>query len=338
MARLTTFSRLLITLVIVVGLFFVARKFIPALNGSKDTPNTTTTEQPANTSGDASSNPAGASSTWGSGKSGATFTPAAFNYTPPAVNGGKLKGVVELGATGFNSFIVRVDAQKNWKLEKAEFGVSLVKEGLATDEDVKNGLKRYIGDMLSFGVGPKDIHFVVSSGAQKEPIMEKINAALKSMGYFVNVVTPQQEARYALRSALPNTFNNRAFVVDIGSGNTKISWLPNGALEAAGAKYYQNNLSPESVYQDVKAKTSQIPSNLRSTCFIIGGVPYELAKQTRSGKERYTVLKAPGDYKTEGAKQEAGVNIYAAIADATGCKQFVFDWDANFTIGFLLNL
>jgi hypothetical protein len=67
-------------------------------------------------------------------------------------------------------------------------------------------------------------------------------------------------------------------------------------------------------------------------------VPYELAKQTRSGKERYTVLKAPADYKSDGAKQEAGLNIYSAIADGTGCKQFVFDWDANFTIGFLLGL
>ncbi|MCC6282898.1 MAG: hypothetical protein IT262_19995 [Saprospiraceae bacterium] len=337
MARLTTFSRLLITLVIVAGIFFAVRKFMPGLGGSSDS-KPTTTEQPTTGTGSESSAPTTTSSTWGSGKGGATFTPVSFNYTAPVPNGGKLKGVVELGATGFNSFIIKMDAQKNWKLEKAEFGVSLVKEGLATDDDVKSGLKRYIADMLSFGVGPKDIHFVVSSGAQKEPIMVAINAALKGMGYYVNVVTPEQEARYALKSALPKDFNSRAFVVDIGSGNTKISWLPNGTLEAPGAKYYQNNLSPGAVYQEVKGKSAQIPSNVRSTCFIIGGVPYELAKQTRSGKERYTVLKAPGDYKAEGAKQEAGLNIYSAIAEATGCKQFVFDWDANFTIGFLLNL
>ncbi|MFM8485015.1 MAG: hypothetical protein ACKOCH_01680, partial [Bacteroidota bacterium] len=83
---------------------------------------------------------------------------------------------------------------------------------------------------------------------------------------------------------------------------------------------------------------AQVPQNLRQTCFIIGGVPFELARQTRKDKERYTVLKAPGDYKAEGAKQQAGLNIYNAIAETTGCKQFVFDWDANFTIGFLLNL
>lgn len=338
MARLTTFSRLLITLLIVVGIFFAVRKFLPGFGSSSDSPPANTEQTASTSSGNTADN--NSSSTWGnqSTTKSPAFSPAAFGYTAPTPVNGKLKGVVELGATGFNSFIVKIDAQKNWKLEKAEFGVSLVKEGLATDDDVKNGLKRYIADMLSFGVGPKDIHFVVSSGAQKEPIMDKIGAALKSMGYYVNVVTPSQEARYALKAALPRDFNSRAFVVDIGSGNTKISWLPNGTLETPGAKYYQNNLSPSAVFQEVKSKAGQIPSNMRSTCFIIGGIPYELAKQSRNGKERYTVLKAPADYKAEGAKQEAGLNIYAAVADATGCKQFVFDWDANFTIGFLLNL
>jgi hypothetical protein len=337
MARLTTFSRLLITLAIVAGVYFAAKQFLPnlGLGGDGNAEKTEQTDTNAASEG-APANNTPTSTSWG--KSGASFTPAAFNYTAPLPNAGKLKGVVELGATGFNSFIIRVDNQRNWKLEKAEFGVSLVKEGLATDEDVKAGLRRYIADMVGFGVGARDIHFVVSSGAQKEEIMPKINAALKTMGYVVNVVTPEQEAKLALRSVLPEQFKKSGFVVDIGSGNTKISWLPNGALEAAGAKYYQNNLSAGTVYQDVKSKASQVPSNLRNTCFIIGGVPYELAKQTRSGKERYTVLKAPADYKAEGAKQEAGLNIYAAIADATGCKQFVFDWDANFTIGFLLNL
>lgn len=336
MARLTTFSRLLITLLIVAAVFFAVKKFLPGL-GLPGAENAEKTEQSAETNSENSSNNAGTSSTaWG--KSSSSFTPAAFNYSPPALSGGKLKGVVELGATGFNSFIVRVDAQKNWKLEKAEFGVSLVKEGLATDEDVKSGLRRYIADMVGFGVGARDIHFVVSSGAQKEAIMPKINAALKSMGYVVNVVTPEQEAKLALRATLPDQYRSSAFVVDIGSGNTKISWLPGGAVELPGAKYYQNNLSATSVYSEVKTKAGSVPANLRGTCFIIGGVPYELAKQTRNGKERYTVLKAPADYKADGAKQEAGLNIYAAIADATGCRQFVFDWDANFTIGFLLNL
>lgn len=341
MARLTTFSRLLITLGIIAAVFFGIRYFFPNLGHS----NTAQTEQNGNmpsgqqtTDANESAPSSGStSSDWGKSSS-ATFTPAPFNYTPREPVNGKLKGVVEMGATGFNSFIIRMDGQKNWKLEKADFGTSLVYEKLASEEDIKNGLKNYIANMLAFGVGPKDIHFVISSGARKVDVTSKISAMLKGMSYYVNEVTPEQEAKLALKSVLPSEYNNKAFVVDIGSGNTKISWLPNGAIEASGAKYFQNNVSDESVYGELKGKASQVPANLRSTCFIIGGVPYELAKQSRNGKERYTVLKAPAGYTADGAKQKAGLNIYAAIADATGCKQFVFDWDANFTIGFLLNL
>lgn len=335
MARLTTFSRLLITLAIVAAVFFGVRHFFPGIiGGGSDVGTSAQTEQPTPPA-DQNAN-GGTSTTWG--KQTGTFTPTPFNYTAPAPVGGKLKGVVELGATGFNSFIIRIDNQKNWKLEKAEFGVSLVKENLATDEDIKSGLKRFIADMVSFGVGARDIHFVISSGAKKEAVTQQISTALKGMGYVVNEVTPQQEAKLALRAALPPAFQNKGFVVDIGSGNTKISWLPNGALESYGAKYYQDNTPDATAFQDAKSKANQVPANLRGTCFIIGGVPYELAKQHRNGKERYTVLKAPGGYTPDGAKQKSGLNLYQAIADATGCKQFVFDWDANFTIGFLLSL
>jgi hypothetical protein len=342
MGRLTTFSRLIIALAVVAGVYFAVKTFLPNLgkSGASGDSTATKTEQPADggstgsQSGSDNSGSSGATS-WGKSSS---FTPAAFNYTATQPVNGKLKGVVELGATGFNSFIIRMDAQKNWKLEKAEYGASLVYEKLATDDDVKSGLKRYIADMLGFGVGPKDIHFVISSGAKKVEITQKISDQLKGMGYFVNEVTPQQEAKLALKAALPRDYYNNSFVVDIGSGNTKISWLPGGAIEAPGAKYFQNGLTDDAVYQEVSGKAKQVPSNLRQTCFIIGGIPYELAKQVRNGKERYTVLKAPADYKADGEKQKAGLNIYAAVADATNCKQFVFDWDANFTIGFLLNL
>lgn len=35
---------------------------------------------------------------------------------------------------------------------------------------------------------------------------------------------------------------------------------------------------------------------------------------------------------------ESNLTIFKSIADETDCKKFVFDWDANFTIGFLLEL
>jgi Ppx/GppA phosphatase family len=295
--------------------------------------------------GDGTVATAGETATAGSSSSSSETASAnaseSFSYQAIEPVGGKLKGVVELGASGFNSFIVNIDKQKNWKLAKADFGNSMVIENMATDDDVRIGLKKYISGMLDYGVGGKDIHFVVSSGAQKAENTIKIMNVLKAMGYKVNTVTPEQEGSLALKCVLPREFEDKGFVADIGSGNTKISWKQNGtvgAVEAVGAKYFQNSMDDATAYADVKAKASQVPGSKNDVCFIIGGVPFEMAKQARNGKERYTVLKDPSDYKMENAKSKAGLNIYKSLKDATGCKQFVFDWDANFTIGFLLGL
>ena len=266
---------------------------------------------------------------------------AKFSYVPPALVGGKLKGVVELGASGFNSFIVRIDPQRNWKLEKAEFGNSLVMENMATDDDVRRGLKAYIGKMLDYGVGGRDIYFVVSSGAATAEGTKHIIQSLKALSYIVHVVTPEQEGAFGLRAAVPTAYAGKAFMVDMGSANTKIAWQAAGKATVAstyGSKYYQQALPDATVATDVAEKATQVTAAQRQTCFIIGGVPYELAKSVRQGQEQFTVLKAPADYaQLEGAKLKAGTTIYRALAEATGCQQFVFGWDTNFTIGYLLS-
>lgn len=265
-----------------------------------------------------------------------------FTLQPTMPVNGKLHGVVELGASGFNSFIIRMDEKRNWKLEKSEFGNSLVMENIATEDDVRKGLKAYIAQMLDFGVGGRDIHFVVSSGAAKAEVTTRIVRALKTLNYVVTTVTPEQEGQLALRCVMPASYAGKSFVTDIGSGNTKISWMADGrpqSQETYGAKYYQAGITDVRVAADVQAKSQQIPTGQRQTCFIIGGVPFEMAKTVRVGKERYTVLDAPIAYsQMPNAKSKAGVNIYQAITSATSCPQFVFDWDANFTIGYLLSL
>jgi len=333
MQRITLAGRLIITLIVVAAVYFGFRYFAgdklaaPATTSA----NTQIATEPGNAVVD--NNSPAASTAAGSTQ--------AFAYEAPAPVNGKLKGVVELGASGFNSFIVRIDKDRNWKMEKAEFGNSLVLENMASDDDVRRGLKAYIGQMLDFGVSGRDIHFVVSSGALKAENTGKIIKALKGLNYVVNTVTPEKEGILGLRSVLPPSYADKAFVADIGSGNTKISWLAGGtpkSVETFGAKYFQNGSSDEVVATQVKEKAQQVPAALRQTCFIIGGVPFELAKQVRNGKERFTVLKAADAYQLDNAKSKAGLNIYKAIAEGTGCQQFVFDWDANFTIGYLLSL
>ncbi|HOY19342.1 MAG TPA: hypothetical protein PLC89_18680 [Haliscomenobacter sp.] len=328
--KLTPFAKILILAVVAVGIFLGVRKFLPQSNTTVTTDKETTSPaRPVEEEEKPST------------KSKTTTTRSSFSYLPPAPVNGKLKGVVELGASGFNSFIVNIDAKKTWKLEKAEFGSSLVYENMATDDDVRAGLKNYISNMLNYGVSGKDIHFVVSSGAIKTPETQKIAKGLKALGYFVNPVTAEQEGAYALKCVLPASYAGEAFVLDIGSGNTKVSWMEGGTIksgETYGSKYFQNNVTDAAAYEEASSIAAQIPASKRKICFIIGGIPFEFAKQLRNGKERFTVLSKPADLKAEGGKQKSGLNIYKAFADETGCKTFVFDWDANFTIGFLLDL
>ncbi len=354
MQRLTTAGRLLITAAILIAIYFGFKliggvDLLKKFSAKNDTEQSATSpSMPIADNSTTSSSEASADNSTASGASEASADgatkggqPEPFTFTPPAPVNGKLKGVVELGASGFNSFIVTIDADKNWKLEKADFGNSLVMENMATDQDIREGLKKYIAGMLDYGVSGRDIQFVVSSGALKAEGTTKIIRVLKTLNYVVNTVTPEQEGKLGLRVVLPKQFENNGFVVDIGSGNTKISWKTGGqaqALESYGAKYFEKGTADATVSADAAAKAKQIPAANRKTCFIIGGIPFELAKQVRNGKERYTVLKMPADYESKNAKQKAGLVIYKAVADATGCQQFVFDWDANFTIGYLLTL
>ncbi|OUJ73223.1 hypothetical protein BXP70_15465 [Hymenobacter crusticola] len=276
-----------------------------------------------------------AAATWGGSS-------AAFTYQPVAPVNGKLKGVVELGASGFNMFIIRVDEQRNWKLEKVEYGNSLVMENMATEDDIRKGLKAYIGQMLDFGVGGHDIHFIVSSGADMAKVTAPIVQNLKALSYVVTTVTPAREGALGFKAAVPKPYVDKAFMVDIGSGNTKIAWMENGnakVVDTYGAKYFQQTTDTAVVAREVRTKAAQVPSSLRGTCFIMGGVPFEMAKVGRQEKEPYTALQPAAAYsQLQGAKAQAGLTIYRAIAAATGCQQFIFGWDTNFTIGYLLSL
>ncbi len=264
-----------------------------------------------------------------------------FRYTPPSPVGGKLKGIVELGSYGFNSFVIYMDRDRNWELKNAEFGINAIYNKLG-DREILELLKQYIKHLEKFGVPDKNIHFVVSSGAAKEEKVIKIVSVIRQIGYVVNVVSMENEGKYALVSILPKTFKKEAFVVDIGSGNTKISWINDdnkiSSVECHGARYKQKNISDGDAYKDAFSKVKEIPESRRKLCFIMGGVPYQMAKEGRKQKQRYTVLDTIDEYSFDDERSNSGLNIYHAIRSSTCCERFVFDWNSNFSIGFLLSL
>ncbi len=350
--RLTPLSKILIFLLVLGALYFLASQFIDfgELVGAGGDKNATEQVSSSNSATNSNSN-AATKGTENAAKASTSSSAAAptcrFNYNSPKVASGKLKGVVELGATGFNSFVVKMDKSKNWELKKSDFGNSMVHENMASASDIRTGLKNYINNMLEYGVSGKEIHFVVSSGARTDGKVKKIVAELKSMGYVVNQVTPEQEATYGFLVAVPAAYRDKAYMVDIGSGNTKIAWMKDGQLktqEGPGAKYYQKSTSDADVTKELTAKSKLIPKGVRQNCFIIGGAPYKMAKIDRKDKERFTALRKPRGYeqelsgKLDGEKNRCGLNIYKSIYDVAQSDCVVFDWDANFTIGFLLDL
>lgn len=256
---------------------------------------------------------------------------------------GTMKGVIEVGASGFNAFVVTIDKNKNWELNSKQFGESLAIEGFATTADVHQGMKKYLATIFEKGVSGKNVHFCMSSGALKNKNSELIARAIEEKGYVVNRITAEKEGKYALMALLPKGYRNNSFVVDIGSGNTKVSFYSGATIktfEGPGAKYYQNsNLTDEKVFEQISAIIDKVPQDHRQNCFIIGGVPFQLASTTRNADERFTFLSAPEDYSYgDNVKLKSGLNIYKAIVESSGCENFIFDWDANFTIGFLLTL
>ena len=274
--------------------------------------------------------------------------PKAFEYTPITPNSGKTKAVIELGSDGFNYFVVKLDKDKNWDIVKSKWGLSLLYEGSVDPKRVLDRVTQSISDIQS-KYKVTDIHFLISSGALNLPATQEIVQTIESR-YMIEKITPEKEGKLAFYATIPKEFRESSFVLDIGSNNTKIAWMNSAGKVVTrttyGAKYYKHNFTNKEVYNDVKSKAEDIPKNRRKHCFIIGGAPYKLAKKTRvDKKERYTVLYFPEDYfenseiyglKLEGKKVDSGLNIYSAVYDATETKQFIFDWKANFTIGYLL--
>ena len=271
------------------------------------------------------------------------FSPNSEDVTiqlPPKPVGGKYKGVAELGASGFNSYVVNIDKNGNYEVTFKKFGESLAYEGMANSGDIKDGLKKYLSQMANQGVNGRNLHFVVSSGALKVETTKPIIAAIKSSGFVVNEITPEQEGKFALVAAMNPLYKDKAFVVDIGSGNTKISWYEGEnkrTIEASGSKYFQNGVSDEQVFNELITKSKQIPSQKRQFCFVIGGVPNDLAKTHGSDSETYIPLKGLDTYTPKDKKVASGLNILKAIQQETNTK-FVFNNNAFFPIGFLASL
>lgn len=252
----------------------------------------------------------------------------------------KLKGVIELGSAGYNAFVIQLDSKKNWKLKQAKYGQSYILEG--TEKCViSQKLESYILEMQQTGVRPENIHFVVSSGAKKQKATLEIVNELRAMNYVVNVVSAKKEGKLAFKAVVPDYQKDKTMMIDVGSSNTKISWYEAGEIKSVstyGSKYYKDQIADQEVLKDLKKISNLLPKNHSKTAYLVGGMPYKYAFQSREDSERYTTLDSLESYYPKDEKERCGALILKELRDATKIEEFIFDWDSNFSIGFLLEL
>ena len=265
-----------------------------------------------------------------------------FDFVPPKPENGKLMGTIILGSSGFDAFTISVDTAKNWELIEARYGISQVYENEASESAIREGLQAYIQSMVDNGVTTDNIHFLISSSAKENEKVKQIKTNLEALGYSPIEVSAEEEGQYGYYATVPKFYRDKAFAVDIGSGNTKISWLVGENLQTVnsyGSKYHLDDASDKTVYNELVQAALDIPEANIDYAFVIGGAPFQMAKEVRVNDERYTVLGSPESYASvEDQKTKNGVNIYEAIRFSTKCEYFVFDWNSNFAIGYLLLL
>ncbi len=265
-----------------------------------------------------------------------------FNYTRIKPQNGQLYATIVLGSSGLDAFIINADSSDNWELIKSMYGESNIITDEAASKSNIQQMGSYIEEFEANGVRQKNTYLVVSSSAVKNNSVKSLISHLDTMDYIqTKIVSEDEESFFALKALLPPEFIDEAYTMDIGSGNTKLSWFEDAIIESEimyGSNFHLNNLDKEEVLSNIKKSLKSIPEKKRNFCFIIGGAVYEIIKNERVEGNRYTVLKDLNTYSPETKKGQNGLMFLSTMEDELKTQNFIFDWESNFGIGYLLTI
>lgn len=263
-----------------------------------------------------------------------------FDYQPPQPVNGELYAAIELGALGLNYFIAEIDSEKRWVMKSASFARSNIIYGVNTTNDILERIEEFRREVSDQGVKNKNIYILASSSAVKADILSEIEKGLMSRNLTIHSIDVKREAKYALLATIPREFISESFLVDIGSGNSKLSWIDNEdtlSIEIHGSKYFLGDIQDTTVFREVRDALLEVPEEKRHLCFMLGGMIYEFLKdEIETSDNRYYVLEQPSAYPSDNEKMRAGNVIYNALY-LEPTYSYIFDSQSNFSIGFLLD-
>jgi hypothetical protein len=253
---------------------------------------------------------------------------AKFMYKSPTPDKGVLKCVVEVQKTGLVAFIIKIDGQNRWRLEKADIDSSLVQSDLVKDKAAITTTD-YIGGITNYGVINGNIHFVARSNEQLyNRKMVNVMSEITERGFKISRFDNEMETRWGFLATIPKEYKKSSFYIKISSDKVVVAWLEDTAI-----------LTKESSLRidEVRKLAAKVPTNKRGYCFIEGDIPAKMAKMNKNTDKRYIVLDAPDKYNFPDKHEQYKVMIYQALVEASGCNTFVFDQNTNFAIGKLID-
>lgn len=263
-----------------------------------------------------------------------------FDYQPRTPENGELNAVIELGSLGLNYFIIEIDSDGCWKLERSAFGRSNFIYGVNTDAEIIANIQRFKQEIMDYGVKPEDIHLIASSSVVKSEDIPSLNSQLVETSLKIKSISASDEARFALLATVPKEFIEESFIVDIGSGNTKLAWVEKEdtlSVEIHGSKYFLSDAQDTTVFREVRNALLQVPEKNRNLCFMLGGMIYEFIRgDVEVSDNRYFVLNPPSEYPIDNEKLKAANVIYNALY-LEPTFSYIFDRDSNFSIGYLVS-
>ncbi|SNS76229.1 Ppx/GppA phosphatase family protein [Ekhidna lutea] len=266
-------------------------------------------------------------------------TPKTFDYQPQSPINGELNAVIELGSLGLNYFIIDIDRKGRWILKGQKFGRSNIIYGADTSNEIIGNIMRFKEEIIGLGVDESKIFLVASSSVVENNNINLIEA-ISNVGIPLKTVSPEEEAKYAMIATIPREFVDESFLVDIGSGKTKISWVNDAdtsTIEIYGSKYFLDDVQDTTVFREVRNALLKVPEENRNLCFMLGGIVYEFSKaEVSNTNRRYHVMSNPDEYPTYNEKFKAGRVIYNALY-LPSTYSYIFDSYSNFSIGYLVS-
>jgi hypothetical protein len=182
---------------------------------------------------------------------------------------GAIYAGLEVGSKGVKMSVLEIEKKSETRgafeiLKDSTINTDFINFTPGSFDATLDGLKRlYLTATNDYGISTDHIHTVISSGVKSQVVKENkmvwLNAfidsfkrQIKEPNRLVSVVDVAEEARLSHLGIVPEKERYNTFLIDIGSGNTKGGFFPNGNV--SNFKLFQINWGTKSTTNAIQKR------------------------------------------------------------------------------------